>query len=177
MITSMLVGLLVTLLPGLAWGTGLGLGARYSFVHNRDTDDNANMLGAMARLRGTFLGLEGAVDYRNEDLGNNVELKTWPISASLMLYPIPAIYGLAGVGWYNSTIDFPAGSLYEDDTDTELGYHFGAGLEMPLAPTLKLTGDFRYLFVDYEFDDIPSTIGKVDANSLAITAGLIVYLR
>jgi len=176
--TSLLVGLLA-ILPwaGEVNGEGLGLGAHYSHVHNQSTDDNTGMVGAHLRLRGTVLGLEGAVDYRNDELGNDVELKSWPISASLLVYPVPPVYALAGLGWYNTTIDFPDGALFEDDTQTELGYQLGAGVELPLAPTLKLLGDVRWQFIDYEFDDIPSSIGNVDADSYSLNAGFLLYLR
>ncbi len=156
---------------------GLGIGAHYSWVRNQDTDENTGMVGAMARLRGNIIGIEGAVDYRNEDLGGDVEMKSWPVTASLMIYPIPVVYALGGLGWYNSTLDFPDGSLFEDQTDTQLGYHLGAGVELPVATNLRLTGDFRYHFVDYEFDDIPSTIGNVDADAFSLNGGVIIYLK
>lgn len=156
---------------------GLGLGAHYSWVRNQDTEESSGMFGAMARLRGEVIGLEGAVDYRNEELGGDVELKTWPVTASLMIYPVPVAYALGGLGWYNSTIDFPDGSIFEDQTDTQLGYHLGAGVEVPMAPNFSLTGDFRYHFVDYEFDDIPSTIGNVDADAFSLNGGVIIYIK
>lgn len=174
---TLLVAVLAVIWTGQADGTGMGLGAHYSRVHNNSTDENTGMLGAHVRLRGALLGLEGAIDYRNDELGGGVELKTWPVSASLLLYPLTPVYALAGLGWYNSTLDFPADSEYDNKTQTELGYHFGAGLEVPLAPSLKLTGDIRWLFVDYEFDDIPSSIGKVDADSYSLNAGFLLYLR
>jgi opacity protein-like surface antigen len=135
------------------------------------------MLGAMLRLRGGVIGVEGVIDYRNEDIGADTDLKTWPVTASLMIYPIPVIYALGGIGWYNSTIDFPEGSLLEDQTDSQLGYHLGAGVELPVATSLSLTGDFRYHFVDYEFDEIPESIGNVDADALSLNGGVIIYLK
>jgi opacity protein-like surface antigen len=156
--------------------SGVGLGAHYSWVRNQETEESANMFGAMVRLRGQVLGVEGAVDYRNEDLGGNVELKSWPVSASLMVFPIPYAYGLAGLGWYNTTLDFPDGSLFEDQTDTQLGYHLGAGVELPVSNSVGLTGDFRYHFVDYEFDEIPDSFGN-KADALSLNGGMIIYLR
>ncbi len=175
----MLAGLLALLLVDVAAAQpgGLGLGAHYSWVRNQETDEESGMLGVMARLRGRYIGVEGAVDYRNEDMGGDVELKTWPVTASLMVYPIPVAYAMAGLGWYNSTLDFADESLFEDQTDTQLGYHLGAGLELPVAPNLALTGDFRYHFVDYEFDDIPSSIGNVDADAFSLNGGLLIYLK
>ncbi len=174
---SVVLGLLVLMSAGYASGTGLGVGAHFSRVHNQSTEQNANMYGAHLRLRGTVIGAEGSIDYRNEDLGNGFEMKTWPITASLMVYPIPVAYALAGLGWYNSTLDFPTNSTFENNTSTALGYHFGAGVELPVAPKFKLTGDVRWQFVDYEFDDIPESIGKVDADSYSLNAGFLFYLK
>ena len=169
--------LLTLCLGGSAKAAGLGIGAHYSFVHNREIDDNSGMKGLMARMRGGFFGLEAAVDYRKDDLGEGAELKTWPVTASVMFYPLPLVYGLAGLGYYNSTMDFPSSSQYSDQTDSDLGYHYGAGFEMPLVPMVKFTGDFRYHYVNYRFADIPASIGKVNADAFAINAGLIVYLK
>jgi opacity protein-like surface antigen len=172
-----LMGITMTTVPADAQSGGFGIGAHYSWVRNQDTEESSGMFGAMARLRGEVVGVEGAIDYRNEEMGGGVDLKTWPITASLMIYPVPVIYALGGLGWYNSTLDFPDGSLFEDQTDTQLGYHLGAGMELPVSPNLRLTGDFRYHFVDYEFDDIPSSIGNVDADAFSLNGGVLIYLK
>ncbi len=156
--------------------SGLGIGAHYSWVRDQETEESSDMFGANVRLRGEIVGVEGAIDYRNDELGGDVELKSWPVSASLMIYPIPFAYGLAGLGWYNTTLDFPDGSLFEDQTDTQLGYHLGAGLEVPVASSVGLTGDFRYEFVDYEFDEIPDSFGN-KADALSLRGGIIFCLR
>lgn len=174
---SVVLGLVVLMSAGYASATGLGVGAHFSRVHNQSSEANTNMLGVQARLRGPVIGVEGAIDYRNEDLGSGYDLKTWPVTASLLVYPIPAAYALAGLGWYNTTLDVPENSLFENSTETALGYHFGAGVELPLAPKFKLMGDVRWQFVDYEFEDIPSSIGKVDADSYSFNAGFLFYLR
>jgi len=175
--TILLTGFLIIVATTPAIANGPGLGIHYSSVLNQNTDERTDMLGAQLRLRGRYAGLEGSIDYRNDELGGNVELKSWPVSASLLIYPIPPVYALAGLGWYNSTIDFPDASLYDDATTTELGYHLGAGLEVPVSQALSLTGDFRYLFIDYEFDEIPSSVGKVNSDSFTLNAGLLFYLK
>jgi opacity protein-like surface antigen len=174
-----LAGLTALLVFGaqLTQAQGLGIGAHYSNVRNQDTEDHTSMLGAMARLRGRYVGLEGAIDYRNEKMGGNTELKTWPVTASLLVYPVPFAYGIAGLGWYNTTLDFANSTGLKDQTDSQLGYHLGAGLEVPLSPGLALTGDFRYQFINYKFDEIPSSIGNVDADRFALSAGLLLYLQ
>jgi opacity protein-like surface antigen len=157
--------------------SGLGVGGRYAYVTNRGSDESTHMGGGVLRARSEFLGVEGAVDYRNEDLVGDVDMKSWPVSASLLFYPLPPIYALAGLGWYNTTIDFPDDSLFEDETDTELGYHFGLGVEAPIAPTVRLTGDVRWQFVDYEFDEIAESIGDVDADTYTLNAGVLFFFH
>jgi len=175
--TSILLVGLLTVLMSVPASAGLGVGARYSFVRNSDTRDNSSMTGVFTRIRGDLLGLEGAIDYRDDNLGNDVVQRTWPVSASLMVYPLSGLYALAGLGWYHTSIDFPANSGYSDRTSSKLGYHLGAGLEMGLVPRVKLTGDLRYLFLDYKFKDIPSSIGKTNANAYSLNAGVIIYLK
>jgi hypothetical protein len=173
-LTIVLSAVLLTLSFATTANAGLGIGARYSYVHNNDLEDNSSMVGAMVRLRHMmFCGIEGAIDSRNEELNDGSELRSTPITASVMVFPIPVVYGLAGLGLYRSTLEVAG----EEETDTQLGYHFGAGVEAPLIPLLKLTGDIRYQFVDYEFDEIAESLGKVEANGYAISAGLILYLK
>ncbi|MFN0149342.1 MAG: outer membrane protein [bacterium] len=157
--------------------SGLGVGGRYAYVNNNSTDEVTHMGGVMARLRGSAMAIEGAVDYRNEDLAGDIDLKSWPITASLLVYPLPMLYGLAGVGWYKTTLDFPSELNIDDQTSDDFGYHVGAGFEAPLAPAVSLTGDVRWQFIDHEFSEIPDAIGEVDSDAWTINAGLLFYLR
>lgn len=165
--------LIVSLCP--AANAGLGIGARYSYVHNNDLEDNSSMFGAMVRFRHMlFFGLEGAVDYRKEEFDNGNKLRATPLTLSVMIYPIPVAYALAGIGFYRSTLETTSGA---EATDTKIGYHYGVGAEVPMIPLVKLTGDIRYQFIDYEFEDIPESVGKVEADGYAISAGVIFYLK
>ena len=174
LLTLVFAGILaLTLVP--ASHAGLGVGARYSYVHNNGLEDNSSMIGVMVRLRHMMiLGLEGAIDHRREEMNNGSKLNSTPLTASLMVYPVPFVYGLAGVGLYRTSIETNSGA---EASDSQIGYHYGAGVEMPLLPLLKLTGDIRYQFIDYEFEDIPGSLGKVDANGYAVSAGVIFYLK
>jgi len=157
--------------------SGFGLGGRYAFVTNPDTDESSHMLGVLARARGSAIGLEAAVDYRNEDFGGDTDLKTWPATASLLIFPFAPIYGLAGLGLYNTTLDFPDGFEIDDQTESKLGYHLGAGAEILLNESVSVTGDVRYHFVDYDFEDIPSSVGEVDADAFTVNLGVVFYMR
>lgn len=109
------------------------------------------------------------------EAGANV--KTWPVTASLLVYPIPANYGLAGLGWYNATLEMPESMSIADKTNTRLGYHLGAGVELPVTPGLKVAGEFRNIFLDYEFEDIPGEIGKRKADSFTLGAAVLIFLH
>lgn len=159
---------------------GFGLGARYSFVRNMDAKENSNMIGVLGRLRGNVIGLEAAIDYRKDNFGGDVSVKTWPITASLLIYPFTPIYGLAGFGWYNATIEYPVLGSTKSSTSTQLGYHLGAGLEIPVSPNVSLNGEFRYIFLDYKFaklEDFPNDVSKRKANSFNVGAAILFYIH
>ncbi|MGE5797260.1 MAG: outer membrane protein, partial [Ignavibacteria bacterium] len=77
-----------------------------------------------------------------------------------------------GVGWYNTKIDYNTQVDQGTKTNQEFGWHFGAGLEIPLGDPVALTGDFRYVFLDYNFEEVPGA-GEINANFFIITAGLL----
>lgn len=166
--------IILTLACAATAHAGLGVGARFSYVRNNGIEDNSLMPGVMARIRSLMvLGLEGAVDFRKEELNNGSELRSTPITVSAMIYPIPVVYALAGVGFYRTTLDVAG----EETTDNQIGYHVGAGIEAPLLPLLKLTGDVRFQHLVYDFDDVAESVGKFNADGYAISAGLILYLK
>jgi opacity protein-like surface antigen len=159
-------------------GWALGIGGRYNYNETLDTDRNAHMGGAMLRARNNYFGLEGSVDYHEDELLTETDLKTWPISASILAFPLPVLYGIAGLGWYNTTVDFPENASVDDQTDSSLGYHIGGGVELPVTNVIRFTSDVRWLFVDYEFDEIPeSAVNEVDADSFQFNAGILFYMQ
>jgi opacity protein-like surface antigen len=156
---------------------GLGLGGRYAYVTNEATDEASHMGGVMGRLRGGALGLEAGVDYHSEDIGADTKVKSWPITVNALVYPFSIVYGLAGVGWYKTTIDYPSELGLDNDTSDDFGYQLGAGVEYPVANAVSLTGDVRWMFVDHEFSEIPDAIGNIESDSWSLNAGLLFYLR
>src|SRR4030095_7959701 len=79
-----------------------------------DGDDETQISGGLA-VRGLLvphllMGEIGA-SYRNDEFfGGALDVRQWPVTASLYVTPIPAIYAGGGVGWYHTTFD------YEDET-------------------------------------------------------------
>lgn len=162
---------------------GLYLGPQAGLFSNDDAEDDFNfMIGAMVRARlGQMLGVEGSVNYRQEDFANDdLTVRTWPVMVTGLLYVMPALYGAVGVGWYNTTFDWDSEFENEfdlgDETSNEFGWHFGGGVELPVSDQVSLMGDVRYVFLDYDFETAP-VIGDVDADFYAIMFGLLFSLR
>jgi len=174
---GLLLCVVVMLWGSSAAANGLGVGARYTFVRSTETHKNSNMLGVLGRLRGGAVGVEAAIDYRKDDLGGGASVKTWPVTATLLVYPFQPIYGLAGLGWYNATLKYPVGTSTLSKTKTRLGYHLGAGVEFPVSPGMCVSGEFRYVFLDHKFENIPGEIGKRKADSFTLGAAVLFYLK
>ena len=153
-------------------GHATGVGVRGAWVDRPDSEENTQMVGGFFRL-GRALALEGAVDYRREELGGGAEVRTWPVTASLVASPIPFLYGLAGVGWYNTTLELPSTGGADDRTEREFGYHIGAGTRVPIVPSLSFLADLRYAYVDYQFDEFGEAVSNFDGgNYLTLNLGI-----
>ncbi len=64
--------------------TLFGIGPRGGY-YQTENQDGKMYVGGVARLKLGGLGLEGAIDYRSEELAeSNIKLKSVPVSASVM---------------------------------------------------------------------------------------------
>ena len=157
---------------------GIRLGPRLGYYKSQDADEGNYLVGAGARLRFMSLGAEASIDYKGEKYQDGtLTVRSWPVMASLLYYPLPVldVYGIAGFGWYNTTLDYDQdkfpGMKIEDETTQKVGWHFGVGLELPLGTSTKLAADVRYVFLDYDFAEMPGAKDQ-KANFYAITLGL-----
>ena len=152
-----------------------GLGPRAGFYKVRDADEGQWFGGAGLRLKMGSIGFEGSIDYRAEKYVNgNLTIRSWPVMASVLFYPLPILYGVAGAGWYNTTFDYNQDKLLykniEDRTEQKVGWHFGGGIELPLGRSSKLAVDIRYVFLDYDFSELPDNKDlKSDFYAVTIT--------
>ncbi len=159
----------------------IGVGPRAGYYRAQDADEGRWMGGAGARIKlGSAIGIEASIDYRSEKYANGaLTVRSWPVMATAMIYPLPIVYGLAGFGWYNTTFDYDQSRLLlkqvEDKTEQEVGWHFGGGVELPLGPLTSLTADIRYVFLNYDFSEVPGN-EDMKANFYAITVGILVGL-
>ncbi|MBN1895164.1 porin family protein [bacterium] len=154
----------------------LGLGPQVGIYKSKDADESSTMFGLALRTKLLpTLGIEGSINYRQEKyMDGYVTVKSWPIQATGLIYVLPILYGAAGMGWYNVTIDYKdtPGMELKDETARRIGWHFGGGLELPLGPSMTLAGDVRYVFLDYKFKDVPGA-GDQKNDFYVITVSLL----
>lgn len=149
---------------------GVGIGVRGGVVRDPDVDDSMRTMGGMLRFRGGLLGLELAVDRWEREVGGT-EIAMTPVTASVLVYPLPFAWIGGGAGRYGARIDSPGFLGLTDDTDAVAGYHVGAGVEVPVLPPLRLTGDVRYMFVDRTFEQLgDSSLSDSDVVTLQVGA-------
>lgn len=121
-----------------------------------------------------FLKVEGGISYRQDDFpGTDIKLRQWPLTLSLWLTPIPMIYAGAGIGWYRTTLDFPANSLVKDETTQKVGVHLGGGLLVPVGSKLAVDLNGRYIFMQAD-DTTPLIPSTFDPDFWSLGVGLAV---
>jgi len=176
-----LVAFAVTLLGGSrAHAQDAYLGPQLGVFNSKDADDAKLMGGAALRLKlSPGLGIEGSIDYRREDYaGKKVSVTSWPVMVTGLLYPFPTVYGAIGAGWYNTTFDYDKGKIgreIQSETKQKFGWHFGAGVEVPVGSRSKIAADIRYVFLNYDFQQFPGSSG-LSANFYAVTLGVLLGL-
>jgi opacity protein-like surface antigen len=140
-----------------------------------DGDETKSNVGLALRgdLAGPVLQSEIGVSYRSEQYFDGaLKAKMIPVTASLLVRPIPTLHADAGVGWYHTKYDYAA--PIADETKQQFGVHVGGGLQVPIAPraALDLTG--RYVFMkDQESKLVPTTF---DPDFWTMSLGLALKL-
>jgi hypothetical protein len=153
-----------------------GIGPQVGYFKSRDADDGRIMGGGMVRIKIAALGLEGSVSYREEDYaGGQITVKSIPVMATGLIYPLPMLYGSIGAGWYNSKIEYKFANYAASEDKQRFGWHFGAGTELPLGTAARIVGDIRWVFLDYDFQTVPGQSG-LNSNFYVASAGLLFNL-
>lgn len=112
--------------------------------------------------------------YRTDDFSSaagDFTMKSWPITASLWLTPIPMLYAGGGVGWYNQSFEFPEGSGIANRTRQDFGMHVGGGLNLPVAPAVSVDLNGRYVFLPVK-DDPVTVLKDWDPSFWTTSVGL-----
>ena len=167
--------LLAILVPACA-GTSRAMQFIPALGLSKSTDSNAGeaKLSGSVALRAPlfpFLSAEGGISYRQESFANDdFTVRTWPVTASLWVTPVPMLYAGGGIGWYRTTYDYRSSLPYTDWTTDQLGVHLGGGLAMPLTPRLGMDLNMRYVFMQQDNSlQFPTTF---DPDFWSTTLGL-----
>jgi hypothetical protein len=172
--------ILTVLCSGILSAQGIGIGPVLGYQKASGADEGNLMLGAALRLKfSPAIGAEGSINYRREKYADGLlTVKSWPVMASALLYPLPNIYGVLGGGWYNTEYEFDRDlvPMVSNKSKQEFGWHLGGGIEFPFSTTSKLTSDLRYVFIDYDIEDIVGLDDKVKSNFVVLTVGLMIGL-
>ena len=154
----------------------VSLGPQVGYYRVPDADKGELMFGAAWRFKFTpMFGLEASINYRQEKYADGaLTVRSWPVMVTGLIYPVPFVYGAIGAGWYSTTFDYDQNRflLLNDETTQEFGWHFGGGVELPVGTKFKLTADIRYVFLNYDFKEIPGS-DDLESNFYVITAGLL----
>jgi len=165
------------------FGQGLKLGPQAGFQKAVDAEEGKWMGGVALRAKLLpKIGVEGSINYRQEEYADGLlKVQSWPVMVTGMYYPLPILYGAVGFGWYNTTFNYDedqietdfGGVQIEDETTQEVGWHFGAGVEIPAGAGAVITGDIKYVFLDYEFEELPGGGSLSNSNFYVINIGLL----
>jgi hypothetical protein len=152
----------------------VAVGVQGGFSKAADADNGKFLGGGLVRAYLTnAVAFEASILYRQEEYKDGaIKVSSWPVQLSGLFYPVEYLYGVVGVGWYNAKIEY-SGTLNDipDKTSQKFGWHFGAGLDIPLGERAFLFGDFRYVFLNYNFEDVPGG-GEINSDYFQISAGL-----
>ncbi len=130
-------------------------------------------------LRGSVLPMvkpEIGVAYRNEPYSNgDLNVKMWPVTASLWLTPLPTVYFGGGVGWYHTTYDYKDALALQDETSQEFGTHLGAGFTLPIVPAIASL-DLNGRLVQLREKDSLVAPGSIKQSFWSTTLGIAIRI-
>ena len=179
---GLFLGVLILLPLSVHAQSNVYLGPHLGIQKSQDAKDANYLVGATLRAKlMPVLGVEGDIGYRQEKYGSDdLSVRSWPLTVTGLIYPLPIIYGGLGAGWYNTTFDYAdryndAG--VDDKTTQKFGWHLAAGNEIPASPRVNLFGDVRYVFIDYNVKDLPDAVlDGVNADFYSINFGILFRL-
>ncbi|MBN2709727.1 MAG: porin family protein [Calditrichaceae bacterium] len=169
---------LITIFAAPVNSQSIAIGPQVGYYKAQDAD--GSFMGGLAwRFKSAeIFGLEASINYRQEKYFNDVlTVRSWPVMVTGLIYPVPIVYGAIGVGWYNTTFDYDQTRFpsLKDETKQKFGWHFGGGVELPVGSKINLTGDIRYVFLNYAFQEFPGS-GDKNSNFFVIAVGFLFVL-
>ena len=167
---ALLVALVAFLAPALSSATEIV--PSYGITKSKDSDDVKGMLqlGLRGNLIPDVLQAEVAAGYRTDEMNSGqLDVRQWPITASLLLIPVHMLYAGVGVGWYHTTYDYES-DLIEDETTQDFGVHVGGGVKIPVASRAAV--DLSARWVQLQEQDSHLVPETFDPSFWTLSAGL-----
>jgi len=162
-LSTILTATALSILPGFTSSGSAGeVIPQLGISKPREGNEDAKLFGGLAFRANLASALKAEIGamYRNEErLNGNLDIRQWPITASLWLAPIPQLYAGGGVGWYHTTLDFDDDLGIDTKTSQDFGVHLGGGLTVPVSESVGVDLNGRYVFMDdieTEFEDLDS---------------------
>jgi opacity protein-like surface antigen len=166
--------LLAMLLIGIGAARATEIVPSVGVSRSASGDGDLKTFGGLA-LRGSVLPMvksEIGVAYRSEPYYNgDLNVKMWPVTASVWLSPLPTFYLGGGVGWYHTTYDYKAGLGIQDQTSQEFGTHLGGGLNIPVIPMIASI-DLGGRYVKMRDKDSPIAPGGIKQTYWSTSLGV-----
>ena len=177
LLDRILIGLLVLLamlLAGIQAARAAEIVPSVGFTRATDGDGDLKMFAGLA-VRGSVLPMvksEIGIAYRNDPYMNgDLNVKMYPVTASLWLSPLPTFYLGGGVGFYHTTFDYKETVPVQDKTSQEFGTHLGGGLTIPILPAVASL-DLNARYVRLRDKETPLSPGTVEQSFLSTALGV-----
>jgi len=158
----------------LSFWAGVHLGVAGAY----DADDPAFLLGANGRAHILpWLGADVSIDFQLKQSFESRQIHTFqvPLEVCGLFYPPldwpVRPYGMFGVGFTITSIDYSGALGRADTTDLNVLFFLGFGAEFELAPNLLLDANLRFVFVT----DPPHFAGN-SADWIQFTVGIMLKL-
>jgi hypothetical protein len=166
--------LLAMLLIGIGAASAAEIVPSVGIARAASGDGDLKTFAGLA-LRGSVLPMvksEIGVAYRSEPYFNgDLNVRMWPVTASLWLTPLPTLYFGGGAGWYHTTYDYKQGLGFQDQTSQEFGTHVGGGLTIPLVPAIASL-DLNGRYVKMREKDSPLAPGRIKQSFWSTSLGI-----
>ena len=167
--------IILIIIAGTINAQSIAIGVQGAYVKSNNADPTT-MPTVAARIDLGGLKVEGSIGYKSDKYSDgDIKTTDYPIMLTGFLSLLPIIHVEAGIGWYNTKIEYSgqyAGTPSE--TSKDIGYHAGAGLEIPIG-NLLLTGDIRYVIEKTKMENVKNT-SDLKSDFYMVVVGLMFKL-
>ena len=166
--------LLAALLAGIQAARAAEIVPSVGLTRATSGDGDVKMFAGLA-VRGSVLPLvqsEIMVAYRNDPyFSGDLNVRMWPVTASLWVSPLPTFYVGGGVGFYHTTYDYKNTLPFQDQTKEQFGTHVGGGVTIPLVPAVASL-DLNARYVHLNDTDAPISPLAVKQSFVSTSLGV-----